>query len=364
MQAPHALAWDVYCRVIDNLGDAGVCWRLAADLASRGHTVRLMIDDPAPLQVIAPKGASGVSVHVWPGPMDTPADVVIEAFGCELPAQRLTAIATKPQPLVWLNLEYLSAESYVERSHRLASPQRINGQPGPTKWFFYPGYTARTGGLLRERELAAEQASFDRTAWLADLGLRRRPGERIVSLFCYENPRIRDLIATLAQQPTLLLLTPGHAQAQVPEDSPLLTSSQPLLRTHRLPWLDQPGYDRLLWSCDINFVRGEDSLVRAMWAGSPFVWQIYPQDDGVHAAKLQALLQQMQAPPELSALWWAWNGLSDLPWPVWPMLQGRESWQQACTAWRNQLQAQDDLCTQLVRFVNTRLDNSRQHLNP
>ena len=46
----------------------------------------------------------------------------------------------------------------------------------------------------------------------------------------------------------------------------------------------------MLWACDFNFVRGEDSLVRAIWAGKPFVWQIYPQDDNAHYAKLEAFL--------------------------------------------------------------------------
>ncbi|HET7526824.1 MAG TPA: elongation factor P maturation arginine rhamnosyltransferase EarP, partial [Burkholderiaceae bacterium] len=45
-----AVRWDLFCRVIDNLGDAGVCWRLASDLAARGQQVRLVIDDASPLQ--------------------------------------------------------------------------------------------------------------------------------------------------------------------------------------------------------------------------------------------------------------------------------------------------------------------------
>ena len=33
------MQWDLFCRVIDNFGDIGVCWRLAADLAGRGEAV-------------------------------------------------------------------------------------------------------------------------------------------------------------------------------------------------------------------------------------------------------------------------------------------------------------------------------------
>ena len=66
-----------------------------------------------------------------------------------------------------------------------------------------------------------------------------------------------------------------------------------------LPALTQIDYDHLLWACDLNFVRGEDSLVRALWAGRPFIWHIYPQDDGAHAAKLEAFLDWLQAPDSL-----------------------------------------------------------------
>jgi uncharacterized repeat protein (TIGR03837 family) len=142
--------WDLFCRVVDNFGDAGVCWRLARDLAARGARVRLVIDDASPLAWMAPAGAPGVEVLPWPGPAE-PAEVVIEAFGCDPPPDFVAAMARRQPAPVWINLEYLSAEAYVERSHGLPSPQ-LNGL---TKWFYYPGFTPRTGGLLREPDLMA-----------------------------------------------------------------------------------------------------------------------------------------------------------------------------------------------------------------
>ncbi len=342
---PSPLNWDVYCRVIDNFGDAGVCWRLAADLAARGDRVRLVIDDAAPLAFMAPEGAPGVTVFPWPGPQDAPGDVVVEAFGCDPPPDRVAAMAASPQPPVWINLEYLSAESYVERSHGLPSPQAC----GLTKWFFYPGFNDRTGGLLREAALMAERDAFDRHAWLAQQGLQLRPGERVVSLFCYDNPQMPALLDALAAAPTLLLLTPGFAQQQVHALLPP-GSERGALRTHALPWLSQPGYDRLLWASDLNFVRGEDSLVRALWAGAPLVWQIYPQDDGAHAVKLQAMLDSMGAAPQVAALWRVWNGLSDGVALGLPVLA---PWLQAAQACRQRLLGQSDLCTQLRAFVRS-----------
>jgi uncharacterized repeat protein (TIGR03837 family) len=343
LPVPPPLNWDLYGRVIDNFGDAGVCWRLAADLAARGDRVRLVIDDAAPLAFMAPQGAAGVTVFPWPGPQDAPGDVVIEAFGCDPPPERVAAMAACPRPPVWINLEYLSAESYVERSHGLPSPQAC----GITKWFFYPGFTERTGGLLREPSLMAQRDTFDRHAWLAQQGLHLRPGERVVSLFCYENPQIQVLLDALGTEPTLVLLTPGFAQQQV-HALPSLQPRRDALRTHDLAWLSQPGYDRLLWASDLNFVRGEDSLARALWAGAPCVWQIYPQDDGAHAVKLQAMLETMRASPAVAALWWAWNGLAGTALPALP---ASTPWAQASREFRQRLLGQSDLATQLRAFV-------------
>ena len=347
------LTWDVYCRVVDNLGDAGVCWRLAVNLAQRGQRVRLVIDDPAPLAFMAPEGAAAVQVLPWPGPTDA-GDVVVEAFGCELPAAMVAGMAARaqcaPAP-VWLNLEYLSAEAYVERSHGLPSPQ----PSGLRKWFFYPGFTPRTGGLLREKGLLARRAAFDRSAWLHAQGLQLQPGERVVTLFCYDNPALPALLRSLAAEPTLLLLTPGWAQVLVQQalaaGGALPGPPPPGLRLHRLPWLSQDDFDHLLWAGDLNFVRGEDSLVRALWAGAPFVWQAYPQHDGAHAAKVQALLQGLQLPPEVQALWWAWNGLASAtaPFPGLPALG--PGWQQAQQQASLALAAQPDLASQLLAFV-------------
>lgn len=329
------LLWDVYCRVIDNLGDAGVCWRLAAGLAARGQRVRLVIDDASPLAFMAPQGAPGVQVLPWPGPAEV-GDVVVEAFGCDPPPDTVAAMASRAQPPVWINLEYLSAEGYVERSHGLPSPQRN----GLVKWFFYPGFTARTGGLLREGGLAARRAAFDRAAWLERQGIVRRTGERIVTLFCYDNPAIPALLDDLAAEPTLLLLTPGPAQRQV-------GATPAGVRLHALPWFSQNGFDELLWASDLNFVRGEDSLVRALWAGAPFVWQAYPQHDGAHGPKVEALLARLQAPVAVASAWRAWNGLGG----TWPGARVLEP--APFLTFRESQQARPDLVTQLLAFVET-----------
>lgn len=347
------MRWDVFCRVVDNHGDIGVCWRLSADLAARGERVRLWVDDASALAWLAPAGAAGVEVRPWPVlPVDAePGEVVIEAFGCELPPFFVGRMAARAAAPVWINLEYLSAERYVEGSHRLPSPQRS----GLTKWFFYPGFSERTGGLLREAGLLEARRAFDAARWRTQQRIAAAPGERVVSLFCYGNPALPALLAQLAAEPTLLLVTPGLAARQVRE---VLDASGSLgrLRAIDLPYLTQVNFDRLLWSCDLNFVRGEDSAVRAIWAGAPFVWQFYPQDDGAHHAKREAFLERYLGSVHATwgqacrAVWRAWNGAG--AWAGWPSASEASAWRSHALEWRDRLATQDDLCTQLIGFVH------------
>ena len=311
------MRWDLFCRVIDNYGDIGVCWRLAADLGARGETVRLWVDDASALRWMAPGGAPGVSIGAFDAAGE-PGEVVVEAFGCDPPPAFVTRMAARqPAAPVWINLEYLSAEPWVERTHGLPSPQAN----GLVKYFCFPGFAPATGGLLREPGLLAARQVFTRP-----------PGPRRALVFCYATPALRRLAQTFDGE---LQCCPGAAQAM---------DSQ---RARHLPFIDQASFDRALWSADLNIVRGEDSLVRAIWAGAPFIWHIYPQHDGAHRHKLEALLDRLQPMAEVRNLWRAWNGFA--PWPArWP---DEEPWREATLAWRDALAAQPDLVTQLLAFV-------------
>ncbi len=359
-----ARVWDLFCRVIDNYGDIGVCWRLACDLAERGEAVRLWTDDASALDWMAPHGHAGVQVVPWSDAQSQAAcgDVVIEAFACQLPdafVRRMAACRVAP---LWINLEYLSAEAHAVHNHGLRSPQLSGVGQGMMKWFFHPGFTSGTGGLIRERGLLERQRNFDARTWRASHGLAATAGERSVSLFCYANAALPALLDGLAQQPTLLLATPGAAADQVKQLlGPKLRRDA--LRATCLPWFSQSDFDHLLWSCDINFVRGEDSWVRAQWAHLPFVWQPYVQSDRAHHAKLHAFLDLYlaHAAPALArdirALWAAWNQLpgvhgGQVPAPI--VLPDMARWRDHQRRWRDELSAHADLTSQLLNFVNGR----------
>lgn len=394
------MQWDIFCKVIDNYGDIGVCWRLCRDLATRGEQVRLWVDDASALRWMAPDATTlpGVEIMSWSatpheltpvladgaGPISwpEPRDVVIEAFGCELPAGFVQRMAAALHKATWINLEYLTAEPFAERCHGLPSPVMYGPAHGQVKHFFYPGFTPGTGGLLREPGHRPKPIGFDRHRWLNQLGMptdveatdtgntgngaesgtatvfaknvSKDSCEKWVSLFCYEPAGLPLLLEQLANCPgrTRLLVTSGRAAALVKKFLNKngifgIVENNSMLSISYLPTLSQTDFDTLLSTCDLNFVRGEDSLVRALWAGKPLVWHIYPQDDDAHHVKLQAFLDVLNASPGLRHWHSAWNGLHTTAQPVLSDL-----WRDATVAIaRQHLLQQDDLTTQLMAFV-------------
>jgi uncharacterized repeat protein (TIGR03837 family) len=339
---------DIFCAVIDNLGDAGVCWRLARQLATeQGWSVRLFIDDPAPIALLAP-GQDCVETRRWEGNFAgvAPADVVIEAFACELPPAYVAAMQARHRPPVWLNLEYLSAEDWVAGCHGLPSPQA-----GLAKHFFFPGFVPGTGGLLREKDFAVPPApTFD--------------GAMEASLFCYDNPRLPALLAAWrdGERPVLCHVCDGLPRRQVEhwlgEEFPVgATTQRGALALHALPFLPQTGYDALLARCHLNFVRGEDSFVRAQWAERPFVWQAYPQADEAHLAKLDAFLNLYTTDVAARDFFRAWNGAGSPDWrALWSSFAARLPALAAhAPGWARRIAAHGDLATNLVKFCASRL---------
>ena len=351
---PH---WDIFCRVIDNYGDIGICWRLARQLASEHqYRVRLWVDDLPSLQPLCPSTSpshsqqfiQGVEIRHWTADLiaDDIADVVIEAFACDLPASYIARMAGRSPRPQWINLEYLTAENWAESCHGMASP---HPSLPLVKHFFFPGFTTTTGGLLREKNLLTEHA---RTTESARSTLE-------ISLFCYDTAPVGSLLDTLATS-----LTP--VRCHVPPGKPLaavkahLGGSGPwqigAARIESIPFLPLDEYDRLLRQCDINFVRGEDSFVRAQWAARPFIWQIYRQEEDAHLDKLHAFLDRYctglsaEVASALRDLHLAWNTDRPLP-PAWNnFLQQRAAIVSHNAHWRDNLAKQPDLASALVKF--------------
>lgn len=338
------LCCDIFCQIIDNFGDAGVSWRLARQLVvEHGWRVRLIIDDPALIRQFAPEQTC-VEILRWQGDCAgiKPADVVIECFACTLPARYVEAMRQRARPPVWLNLEYLSAEDWVVGCHGLPSPQA-----GLQKFFFFPGFVPGTGGLLCERDRAVPKPpTFD--------------GALEISLFCYENPKLPALLEAWrdGRQPIRCHVCAGLPQPQVAAwlgkaFSPGDSIQRGNLTLSALPFLTQRDYDALLDRCHLNFVRGEDSFVRAQWAERPFVWQAYPQTGHAHLAKLAAFLNLYADESAVRDFFFAWNGEGLLDWPAFaarlPALAEK------APGWARKIAAHGDLATNLVKFCLARL---------
>jgi uncharacterized repeat protein (TIGR03837 family) len=375
--------WDIFCNVVDNFGDIGVCWRLARQLAAEyGFAVRLWVDTLECLQAICPEVdstrltqfACGVDVRRWSADWTpvAPGDVVIEAFGCRLPFQFEESMASRTPIPVWVNLEYLSAEPWVDRFHARPSP---HPRLPLVKYVYFPGFTDGTGGLLRECDLEAHRRAFGsvglRDFWQR-LGLRPPPAEALrISLFSYENPAIDALLAAWAsgEQPVFCFLPLSRNLPQVESFAKRTLRAGDVvhcgrLHLHVLPWVAQPDYDRLLWACDLNFVRGEDSFVRAQWAGRPMLWHIYPQEGNGHVPKLNAFLDRYCAVmPDANAIlvrqmMLGWNhtpGAGPIDAHLWERwLRRLPDIKRHAELWRETLGRQTDLAGRLVQFCRER----------
>ncbi|WP_173291083.1 elongation factor P maturation arginine rhamnosyltransferase EarP [Thiosulfativibrio zosterae] len=308
--------WDIFCTVIDNYGDIGVCWRLAKLLVQvHQQAVRLWVDDLAALQKLHPntqidqakQWLEGVEVCHWTSrafdmvSMGDVAEVVIEAFGCELPIQYQQAMGQKGEAsCVWINLEYLTAEPWAAECHGLGALQNN----GVKRHFFFPGMTKGTGGLMCEPDYEVRRMEF-----LNSLTLQQRFCQRWnlpfdglddaikVSLFAYENQGLLGLLDAFknSSRRVVAFLPEGKLLNDLNAQLGLSLQAGQTWQTAQLtlvvmPFLPQAAYDELLWLCDLNFVRGEESFVRAQLAAKPFVWHIYPTEDQAHFDKLDAFL--------------------------------------------------------------------------
>ncbi|MES2740759.1 MAG: elongation factor P maturation arginine rhamnosyltransferase EarP [Pseudomonadota bacterium] len=386
MLLPRPPSLTIFCKVVDNFGDIGICWRLARQLRQEhGLDVTLWVDDLVSFARICPQldrhaeaqCLAGVAVRHWRdqdgvfAAADV-ADIVIEFFACDIPPGYIEAMAARlPRP-VWLNLEGLSAQDWVEGCHRLPSP---HPRLSLTKHFFFPGFTSRTGGLLRETGLGAQRVAFQSdpagmAAFLAQYGLTGAELAAFkVSLFCYPHAPVAPLFDTWRQGATpLVCLVPDGVARQAVQAflgapaTPGASATHGALTVRVLPFVAQPDYDKLLWACDCNVVRGEDSFVRAQWAGRPFIWHIYPQDEDLHHVKLRAFLARYASDLDsLQALCLGWNGVAPAPpaqaspWPdLWqafhadlPGLRAR------ALSWQTEMLANGDLAANLLDFARS-----------
>lgn len=373
---PH-LTWDIFCSVIDNYGDIGVCWRLARQLSNEQHQqVRLWVDDLNSFQKLcssvnpqlSKQTIDNIEIRYWSKQWLTvePADIIVEAFACNLPIAYLQAMQTAEKSILWLNLEYLTYEDWSLNFHALPSLQTNN----LTKYFFFTGL-AETGGLIREENLLEKAATFQNNPlaqqqFLQQLGVIKQPHSCLILLFSYANNGLNewlDYLQTTNQAYQLLIpqtpLVESLADYLQVSKALLTTGYQQQLgnlQIQLIPFVEQQAFDKLLWCTDYNLVRGEDSFVRAQYAGKPMLWHIYPQQEEAHLSKLQAFLDYYTADMSNTAKqatydWWlVWNKQQNLA-QTWQNYQKNlPELQIHAKKWANKQKTVTDLLTKLAKF--------------
>lgn len=359
----RGISCDIFCSVVDNFGDIGVCWTLARRIHSATQwKVRLWVDkldvfaqiepqlDPACARQII----EDVEICLWSDDRvaaATPARIVIEVFACEIPQVYIEQMVRQQASPIWINLEYLSAEKWVEDCHLQIS---IHPHYGLKKYFFFPGFTARTGGVL-----------FDDRRTRIDLSDTPREALKI-SLFGYENTALESLLNVWVRgSQTIWCICPvGRLFTQLQTwHGGVLQPGERVLKGNLildvLPFCSQPQYTQLLYECDFNFVRGEDSFIRTQWAARPFVWHIYPQQDDAHFIKLNAFLDlYCQAMPaavatNLRKFWDNWNREVDVEQDWFNLVADLTALRTHAAYWQQHLATVGDLSKNLVKFCNS-----------
>ncbi len=339
---------DILCKVVDNYGDAGLVWRLARAI---GHAfcnkldpsarleLRILCDD---LTVLKQLGAAEgelermqLRLFDWQTEHahfdECPADFVIETFGCKYPAwyEALLYDPHNDRPRKLLNLEYLTAETWAEDYHLLASPSRIERLK---KTFFMPGFRKSLGGLIFDRDYLAKHnywadlSKAERA--LARIQLMTRCGiaplEQSLSadvfwLFVFSYTH--DYTALLAElvsweQAVVVVLAAGQGSDSFLSAMPAQGADK--IHCFCLPFVPQQLFDELILAADFNLVRGEESMSRAALAGKPFLWHCYPLVDDQHLNKVAALADQIAKQSDgaeeldcLKKLWLSFNRQQD-----------------------------------------------------
>ena len=381
-QSQQTTTLALFCKVVDNYGDIGICWRFARQLAhEHAIAVTLWVDDLVSFRRICPEidphqdqqTVAGVQVTHWRDQHGTftaedIADIVIEFFGCDIPPGYIASMAQREKRPLWFNFEGLSAEEWVEGCHTLPSPHPSYSL---TKYFFFPGFTNKTGGLMVEQDLNAQRQQFladteQVASFFSRIGVTKAEQQQLkVSLFCYPHAPVASLLSAWQQcdTPLICLVPEGVATetvtsflGQAAQVGASATRGSLTLRV--IPFLPQQDYDRLLWACDVNFVRGEDSFVRAQWANKPFIWHIYPQDENLHHVKLKAFLHRYTAKTEnLNQLALMWNE-AETAHDQWTevgrtLLKELPHITEMCTVWEHEMRKNGDFSTNLLKFAAT-----------
>ena len=280
---------DIFCQVIDNYGDVGVAYRLAREFKRvyPNKKLRFIINQMEELNLIKKSEEIEIITYQDISKIENSADLIIESFGCEIPKEYMDR-ALKNSKLI-INLEYFSAEDWVDDFHLQESFLGENLK----KYFFIPGLSKKSGGILLDNEFLERKKKVTKNKgyYLKKIGINEKY-DLIGSVFSYEK-NFDFLIEELKKldKKILLLILSEKTQKNFIKyfDN---VNNYDKIKFVKLPFFTYDKYEELLALCDFNLVRGEDSFVRALLLGKPFLWHIYPQEGNTHIKKLESFLEK------------------------------------------------------------------------
>lgn len=313
----------VLCRVVDNFGDIGFCWRLSRSLLEvcPEISLRLVVSDLASFSALdnridaskSVQSVSGIEVFDWNDAErckkafgEKPPRVVLECFQCGRPdwLEEILFYGEREDIAHIINVEYLTAEDWADEFHCLKSATRSKFVK---KVNFMPGFSKKTGGLVLDKSFmqSLSEREYAKSLLQKEANIEVNDDDFNVVVFSYERdftPVVRALSAlaeNLAKKKgkrVRVFLTEGKSRKSflgaIEKEVAEKKETAPFLLT-KLPFLTQSTWDALLTLCDFNFVRGEDSMARACLCGVPFVWHAYPQEAQWQTVKVNALMKKM-----------------------------------------------------------------------
>ncbi len=313
---------DIFCRVIDNFGDIGVVYRFAREFLYSNPTIkiRVFLDDfntfTSLNDTVDPSKCIQTIDSITYLKMNSldhgffenneTAEVIIEAFGCEIPDVYMEKAYYQSKLL--LNLEYISAEDWVEEYHLQES---LLPKGNLKKYFFMPGFTNATGGVIAsssthtliENNRFSSLSFINNTLASCKIMIKPDAESMIGTIFTYlRNFRnLFDSISSIRKHFFLLIFGQKSKEGieHTLRDLGCSCEESNVIQYRNihlifLPFLAQRSYDLLLYHTDFNIVRGEDSLVRAILAGKPMIWNAYLQDNKYQKVKVEAFCKRMQ----------------------------------------------------------------------
>ena len=280
---------DIFCEVIDNYGDVGVAYRLAREFKRiyPHKRLRFFINKTEEINLIKKSNDIEIITYKDIFKVENSADLIIETFACEIPKEYMDK-ALRSSKLI-INLEYFSAEDWVDDFHLQES--FLGGSL--KKYFFIPGLSKKSGGILLDNEFLErkKQVEENREYYLEKFEIKEKY-DLVGSVFSYEK-NFDSLIKELKKldKKVLLLVLSEKTQKNFIKyfDN---SNNYDKIKAVKLPFFTYDKYEELLSLCDFNLVRGEDSFVRALLLGKPFLWHIYPQEENIHIQKLNSFLEK------------------------------------------------------------------------